>query len=157
MNCEKFKEILITDYIDGELSREQLKTADEHLSACPDCRQFKEDLMKNAVNPFKAIENAAPPAYVWQNIRTAIAENSSAKNHILSGFFKRHMSFPVISAAAAAVILVIGSSLYFSQPFKNIVKASDYSADESYLAYLYEGMENNEAEPAAAEDEDFLS
>lgn len=156
VNCENIKEILITDYVDGELSREQMKAIDEHLSACPNCRQFKEELIQNIVNPFKAIDNATPPEYVWQNIRTAIAENSSVKNNVLLDFFKRHMSLPVISAATAAVILVLGSFLYFNQPSKNIAMAKSYSADESYFAYLYEGMENNETESALAED-DLLS
>jgi len=156
MNCKKFKEILITDCIDGELSREQQKSADEHINACADCRQFKEDIMKNAVSPFKAVEKAAPPEYIWNNIRTAITENSR-KSSALPSFFKRYMSFPRISVAVAAVILALGSFIYFTRPVKHPADPSGYSADENYFAYLYEGLENSDQDHIPAEDDDILS
>jgi hypothetical protein len=158
MNCEKFKEIISTGYVDSELNREQMQDTEEHLGICADCRQFKEELIKNTVNPFKNIQNAIPPEQIWQNISTAIAANNSARNQGLTGFLKRYMHFPGIPAlAAAAVILVLGSSLYFSIPDKKLASPAGYSSDENYLAYLYEGIESTETETTAAEDEYYFS
>ena len=118
MNCEKFREIIITDYIDGELSPEQTKITDEHLITCPDCRKFKEELIKNAVYPFRMIEKIAPPEYVRQNITNIIAERSSVKNRGLTDFLRRYAYFPGIPVAAtAAIILIIGSFLFSGQPW----------------------------------------
>jgi predicted anti-sigma-YlaC factor YlaD len=156
MNCKQIKEILITDYIDNELNGEQLMAIDKHLSACVACRQFKQELLVNTINPFKNAVNIAPPAYIWNNIRTTIAERQSNRS-TLPSFFTRLISFPRVSIAAAVMALMIGSLLYFSSPFKHSTNSNGYSTEENYFSYLYEGFENNDLASSTAEDEDYVS
>jgi len=165
MNCKNIKtmlndmqNILMTDYIDGELGPEQLKIAEEHLGSCSDCRQFKEDLLKNAVIPFYSIEKAVPPAYIWQNISNGIIEKTNNNYLSFFGFLHRYLTFPGISAATAVItVLIISSVLFIRQPSKNASDSAELTASESYFTYIYEGLEVSDAELSIPTEEYFYS
>lgn len=64
----------MTDYLDGEMQGEALKTVETHLAQCSACRQFVEDLKQAVATPFKEAEEKTPSERVWANIRESILQ-----------------------------------------------------------------------------------
>jgi anti-sigma factor RsiW len=78
MKCKEIQELLLTDFLDGELSSARRAAVDQHLEYCIDCRAYAEEVRKTAVMPFTEAEEVAAPAGVWQAISEAINEEERA-------------------------------------------------------------------------------
>jgi anti-sigma factor RsiW len=111
MNCDKIREIIMTDYIDGELGDEARALVDAHIAGCKGCREFLTSVQKTAVTPFKDIKKEAPPERVWHKIRASIEEKQAvnplndiidALRRLLYGHRKQVLAF-----ATAAIIIVM--------------------------------------------------
>ncbi|MFA5119356.1 MAG: anti-sigma factor [Candidatus Omnitrophota bacterium] len=72
MNCERIKEVLITDFMDNECPDALQEEVVAHLKACGDCRRFDELLRQKARQPFGAIKAVNPPEEIWQRIKGSI-------------------------------------------------------------------------------------
>ncbi|MCA9403922.1 MAG: zf-HC2 domain-containing protein [Candidatus Omnitrophica bacterium] len=72
MKCEKVKELVLTDYVDGQLETAEKVRLVEHLKTCASCHEFAQAVEKELVAPFADLERPEVPPVVWQNIRTAI-------------------------------------------------------------------------------------
>lgn len=73
MKCDKIKELILTDYVDGQLEAAEKVRLEEHLKACSACHEFAQTVQKELVTPFADLDRPEVPPAVWQNIRTAIA------------------------------------------------------------------------------------
>jgi len=105
MNCAKIRELLITDYIDGELGKERRAAVAGHLRSCPGCAQFERELKEQAVLPFKSAERKSPPDYVWGRIRTAII--NEPRPAARPAFTRRLKPALALSAVAALILAVV--------------------------------------------------
>ncbi|MCD6451494.1 MAG: zf-HC2 domain-containing protein [Acidobacteria bacterium] len=65
MNCDQF-EVLISGYLDGELSKEDEERLLRHLEVCPKCRNSLEELkrLKEVASKMKLTE---PPKEIWDS------------------------------------------------------------------------------------------
>ena len=61
MNCEKIKELIITDYIDNEMSDEKRIRLNIHFSRCQECKEFFETVKNTVVKPFANAKKIEPP------------------------------------------------------------------------------------------------
>ncbi|MFH0731676.1 MAG: zf-HC2 domain-containing protein [Candidatus Omnitrophota bacterium] len=102
MNCKEIQEIIITDYLDNEISEGLRKEITLHLSACSECKRFEEAMRKTAVEPLKQAEKKNAPKALWYNIKDKI--ESAPK----PAFF--HMPRPAFAAAAILTVLIIAFS-----------------------------------------------
>lgn len=129
MDCGTIRQLL-HDYIDGELSQDEVETVEEHLATCASCREYHVELlaMKEALCSLPRLD---PPAELHSKIMNAISAGAftpqEKKAHVgeksganlLNRLFSRHISISVLSslarrlayAAAAALLLVTFSSL----------------------------------------------
>lgn len=111
MNCKKAEEMILTDYIDGNLKDEALREVEEHLAACQYCR----DLAVRAVSSRRMLKSAArevPPEGLWSKIRAEIISEETKP-----GFFDRifdqaryffgHLRPAVAAAAVAAIVIFV--------------------------------------------------
>lgn len=98
MDCHKIKEILMTDYVDGELTGQMQERIKEHLASCPACKQFEESLLRNAVNPLRGSATIRPPAWLWTRISQGIREKEK----------KRRSWIPFFVPAAVLAGIVAG-------------------------------------------------
>ena len=80
MDCHKIKEILMTDYVDSELTGQMQERIKEHLASCPACKQFEESLLRNAVNPLRGSATIRPPAGVWTRISQGLRERENKRS-----------------------------------------------------------------------------
>jgi len=106
--CENFKELILTDYIDGELDKARHQGLEAHLLDCGDCRSFLQEVKINAAMPFKnALPQPVPPQ-LWDTIRQNIEQEEQAVNP-LAGLFdklKGLVAFPRMVPVFASLILM---------------------------------------------------
>jgi len=107
MNCKKVKELLMTDYVDGELRSDIQQKIKQHLASCSDCRRLEESLQKKAIEPFRNAQKVQAPDIVWEGIKEAIATPQEAPVFII-----RRPAF-----ALAAVAMLIFLTTIFVRPF----------------------------------------
>ncbi len=139
MNCKRIRELVMTDYIDGEASAEVQKEIREHLSICNQCRQFERALQEMAIEPFKKAKEIRPPESVWRSIKESIEEKPSEglfaglKNSlgIIFGIRK-----PVIAAVVIALIIII-AGVFIRLPLNNQQVVSGYLEEQiEFISYL---------------------
>ncbi|MBT6561149.1 MAG: zf-HC2 domain-containing protein [Candidatus Scalindua sp.] len=74
MKCEDVKELILTDYLDGQLEKEQKTQIEQHLTICSDCKEYELLTRTAVVEPFNNLENHNPPKATWNKIRGQIEE-----------------------------------------------------------------------------------
>src|SRR5437870_1467104 len=116
MNCELCQE-LISDLLDGSLSREDQLLLNTHLEQCLSCAEARNDL--NAIVEFcrtQRGEYATSPneRAMWLRIRNAIeAEGAAVAPQRHEAFWERlmgrswHLSFVQMTASVAAIAVVV--------------------------------------------------
>ncbi len=125
MNCEKCQD-LISDFVDGALSREDQLTLNAHLEECLSCADVRNDLQ--SIVGFCQTQRGqyeAPPneRALWLRIRNMIESGAGATSASApaavkqsGGFWKNwagrswELSFPQLVASAAVIVLVVALS-----------------------------------------------
>ena len=116
MDCERIKELLITDYLDGEATEALKKEIDSHLRACDMCKEFKVSLEKSAIEPFENAPSEIPPESLWYNIKSAIEKERAPKTvigiiDILAERLRPRRAILALATAAVIMIMVTVSVL----------------------------------------------
>src|SRR4051812_23957848 len=88
-NCKKFQDLILTDYIDGEIDQKTREMIDSHVRACPQCQRLAEDVKQNLVAPFKSVERENVPDQVWISLKEKIENEKYAPAPAVSGFIDR--------------------------------------------------------------------
>jgi predicted anti-sigma-YlaC factor YlaD len=127
MKCDKVRDILITDYIDGEASQSVCVEIEKHLKACKNCKEFYATVKKEAVLPFAGAEDIAPPEEVWNNIKVRITQERQTFDVIgaLNSFKERFfIPKPALAMVSLLLFIVIGLSgiKYYQVHNYNLVK-----------------------------------
>jgi hypothetical protein len=121
MNCEICQE-LVSDFVDGALSREDAAMLNLHLEECLDCADVRDDL-ETVVGFCREHrgEYDAPPneRALWLRISNTLAATDGVaipagavvarREGFLGGLFSRswQLSFPQLAAAVAAIVLIV--------------------------------------------------
>jgi hypothetical protein len=121
MNCEKCQE-LVSDLLDGSVSREDALLLNTHLEACMDCQDVRNDL-QSIVSFCQANRGSyeAPPneRALWLRIRNVVEAEVGASaasataparsRSAWSKWFDRswELSLPQMAASVAAIVLVV--------------------------------------------------
>ncbi len=74
MKCEHVKELILTDYLDEQLGKEQKAQIEKHLTICKGCKEYELLTRTAAVEPFDNLEKYSPPEATWNKIREHIEE-----------------------------------------------------------------------------------
>ena len=78
--CNKFREVLLTDYWDKEINNELRSRVESHLNACPECRQFAEEIRSHLERPFEHAVREKVPDRVWVAIKEEIENEKDYKD-----------------------------------------------------------------------------
>ena len=149
MQCEKFQELILTDYLDRELAEEQRAALEAHLAQCPRCREFAEKALKVAVEPFEQLERLKPSPQLWANIKEAIkgAPQPDARE-APDDFWERlkqlfYFPRPALVLATAVLVTIMLLAVLPKQIGQNHIAQVDSVAEDEieYLAALMEGTE----------------
>jgi hypothetical protein len=74
MKCEYVKELILTDYLDGQLGKEQKTQIEKHLTICKGCKEYELLTRTAVVEPFNNLKRHNPPEAAWHKIREQIEE-----------------------------------------------------------------------------------
>lgn len=116
MNCKKAKDLILTDYIDGELDQRAKDEIDAHLSACRECFVFAESLKKDVAAPIRHAARQNVPEDLWRLVKSRIEEERHPAKEprpvfefITSLFVVRR---PALGLAGVVVLFLIVSSIF---------------------------------------------
>lgn len=130
MKCQEIQELILSDYLDGELDEEREKILFIHLEGCERCRRFLKDaqMLKNlktlkAMKPSPAVEHK-------------ILEKIEGENIVISQkkYNFRKLLTAGLSIAMVAAIAVI-SSVYFNKGDKEVKKSTESLLEEPIETY----------------------
>jgi predicted anti-sigma-YlaC factor YlaD len=144
MRCEEIRELLITDYADGELDKGRLESIRLHIEGCPQCRSLESRIMSIRTS-LKAERQEVPAAYIWERLKLKIASGEvyrvgflekageSFNAFFLSPRFKLARTAVV---TAAIIIITLGVVLFSRVESPN---GTDFYAPYSYDAAADDG------------------
>lgn len=79
MKCNQIQELILTDYLDGELSPELKTQLDRHIASCRECREFLSLSQKHLKDPFiESEQQFLRQDQVWQKIKSQINEEQTS-------------------------------------------------------------------------------
>ncbi len=135
-NCKKYKDLILTNYIDGEMDTEMKQQVDSHLLVCPNCRRFAEEVNHFLVASFKNAVRKNVPEHLWLLVKENI-EKENRLNEKAGNFIHRLMeslSFPALAPVLGSFVLLIlvGSLIFYNQQMKQ----GKEKEQVEYLVYL---------------------
>jgi predicted anti-sigma-YlaC factor YlaD len=119
--CKKYRDIILTDHMDGELDKSAQARVAQHLAVCPGCRALAEQVKQDMVLPFEQAGREAVPEHVW----TSIKEKIEKESHTYS------FAFPKLAPAlmSVAALVLVGSLMFHDQQ----IKQAKAQAQSEYL------------------------
>ena len=162
MNCKQIKEILITDYLDGELDETEKAGINQHLSHCQHCRQYLKSIMATTIKPFADSLRDVPSPRVWQKLEDRL--DQKAKNGLFFNpleIIHRLLDVPrsIFALSSALALLLIGMVLVQSPHFfKNIEnrQLSSIYLEEGAAYFVSSGSVNGDTINLNTAIEDYL-
>ena len=125
MKCQRIREIILTDYVDGQLNEKQKSLLGRHLTKCQRCEKFSIYAMKNIAGLFTNAERLVPSEIVWRRIKGSIEAEETNKPGVVIGFFDR-----------------LKGALYIPKPATIFVTALTFILVASLVLALYIGNQN---------------
>ncbi len=117
MRCKKIRELILTDYIDGELDSGVSEKIESHLASCEGCRKVKEEA-SGVTASLRGSARLDPPETLWAGIKEAIEEENAAKeNDVFFGIreflaAKKPVLAVMATAFAIAAVVLVKSYVY---------------------------------------------
>ena len=107
--CEQFRDLILTDYIDGELNKNAAGGLESHLLDCSDCRALLKEVKNNAALPFQQVRHQPVPAGLWDTIKQNIEQENRASNPLadLIEKLKGLIVFPRLVPVFASLIMML--------------------------------------------------
>ena len=120
--CKKYRDIILTDHIDGELDKNAQAQVVQHLAVCPGCRALAEQVRQDMVLPFKQAGREAVPEHVWVSIKEKIEKENYTDNPVM-GFIRGladPFALPKLAPAlmSVAALALVGSLVFHDQQIK---------------------------------------
>jgi anti-sigma factor RsiW len=135
--CEQFKDLILTDYIDGQLDKNFSESLEGHLLDCSDCRAFFKEVKNNATLPFQKVLQQPVPAGLWSAIKQNIEQENQAAAP-LSDFIKKLKGlivFPrLVPVFASVVLMFLAGSVTLNTV--QVQRAQDRDQGEYLVALL---------------------
>ena len=108
MDCDKYLKLLALR-LDGDLTREEARELEEHLSACPDCRAAGAQLAALQA-PFDELEDISAPEGFAQSVMERIREASARERKLVElrrRGIRRWMGTAAALAACCALVILV--------------------------------------------------
>jgi predicted anti-sigma-YlaC factor YlaD len=121
MRCERIQELILTDYIDKALNEKIVREIDAHILSCAACREFKRVAEEKVVQPFKAVQSAQVPSYIWERVKQSIYAQPEPKRHY------RILFRPALAFAAVAAMII---AILVARPIAQTRAANEYMAEQ---------------------------
>ena len=131
MKCEKVRDLILTDYLDGRMAEGDKRELELHLATCNRCREFSAAAKRVVAEPFNTAERVSPPESVWHNIRDTIkaGERVIARSPVADFLdkLKSFLVFPKPAFAVATVAVAVLLAVFIARlPAEKQVVLNDY-------------------------------
>lgn len=124
MKCSKVCDLLKSDYLDAELSKDLRREIDKHLERCSACRLLKQELDSQRI-ALRGLKQQEVPVQIWENVQSAILKEQSEKQkNVFSYAWEGLMrflcpprpAFVLITTSAVFIIILFVGKLILNQP-----------------------------------------
>ena len=174
MNCREIRDMILTDYLDGEQWEERSIEVEKHLTACSACRDFATQVKEKTVLPLQQSKPIqVDEEVIWQNIKAEIETEDRPLEGYRPSFFAswaEHLRAfwgrpKVVWSFARVALLLAIMVLQFKVVYDGRMAKQKAAQEEvQYLAYVVEefmfeesnGDETNGAGFGTAIEEYFL-
>ena len=145
--CEKFKDLILTDYIDGETDQAIRAQIDAHILACPQCLHFAEEVKKDLVIPFTQASRETVPDSVWDGIKERIGQEipwSIRVGEFVNGLMGS-LTLPKLAPIFTSLVLLVlvGSTVLHDQQVRQVKEKEQGEYLISVLASADQGAETD--------------
>ncbi|MDD3089320.1 MAG: zf-HC2 domain-containing protein [Candidatus Omnitrophica bacterium] len=127
MKCDKVRDIIITDYMDGRLTGAAALNIENHLAECRECREYHKTMLKKTSELFEGLEPMDPPQEVWEAISGKLykkKERSIGIRDILVSLIPPRRI--VLAAVSAGLVFVLLSGV-------NVWRIYDRGLTQKYM------------------------
>ena len=107
--CDHFRDLILTDYIDGQSDKLTIGSIESHLLSCSDCREYLKEVQNNLAMPFHQALHQPVPIELWDTIKQNIEQKNlvtSPWENIIDGL-KGFFAFPRMVPVFASLILML--------------------------------------------------
>jgi len=107
--CDIFKDLILTDYIDGELDKNNKASIESHLFECDECRAFLKEVKDKAGLPFQKVLRQPVPSELWDAIKQNIEQEIpvTAPLDVFIDKLKGLFVFPRLVPIFASLVLML--------------------------------------------------
>ena len=156
-NCKKIQNLILTDYLDGEMDK---SLVEKHIASCKDCKRFLGIVEKTTVKP---LENAKKLELdqdaIWTKIQGQIREEENESieylpeitifDQIKQVFFSLKSAFVVLGLIVLFYVIFVSNfnnnKFYLVKDTKDIVDSNTMdSYEDLYLAYFQDQSQDYE-------------
>lgn len=136
MQCDKIQEQL-SAYLEDALSPAEKGIIDDHLRACPKCRESLADL-EMTISSIKGLDEIIPPPWLTQKVMTRVmAEAKLKKRSLLQKlFYPLHIKLPM---EAVGIFLIAITALYVFKSMEPELKNVAAPSEETVSEYAPKG------------------
>ena len=147
MNCKRMENLILTDYIDGNLKARALEELGLHLRSCPSCNALAKEL-RAAGKLFRAAGQEAAPKEVWHKILAEIytAPAKSRFPEAILMYVRYYLSHlkPAVVIASAAVLLLFALATIRLMPHKDYLETTIAKNDILAMSYINDEEDGSE-------------
>ncbi|MCX7926957.1 MAG: zf-HC2 domain-containing protein [Candidatus Omnitrophica bacterium] len=156
MRCKKVQHFLLTDYLDGCISKQLAFRIDQHLARCNRCSTFYKNLKKNQQTFRHSLKHFYPEQTVWLGILKNIEESKLVeKTSYFTSlrlwlkrtfdllwtkdnlFYPRYVLLPVL-------IFIVLTIIFIKTPFYRHMLVQNYLKQEVMSLARYDSSPNND-------------
>lgn len=145
MKCKEIQDIILTDYLDNELSAEHQLMIEAHLRQCPDCQIIAQDARNLGSTFLDAKGIKLDEDKIWLKVEARIKEDSATstvytpavvQHSIIERFIRQRRPSFALATLAGLILMVL---LLFIPTRQEIVQIEP-SENIQYLAYVAEEL-----------------
>jgi anti-sigma factor RsiW len=145
MRCKEVHEILLTDYLDGQMDKSAKAAVEDHLSACSQCKSVLQSVREVGPQLFRDAGRLRAPESVWQHVKEAILSEQKERPAFLASMLERlgclfNIFKPRLAVAAILTLFIIAGTVGVLSMGHLQTFGPDKQEQGSYLYSLRESM-----------------
>ncbi len=138
--CKEFRDVILTDYIDGELDKDVKVRLEAHLRVCAHCREFADEVKAQLVVPFKQTQRVSVPEDLWRSIEESIAQENEEMQPAANWIDRlvQSLTLPRLVPVFLSLILFISAGLWILNSHQGSQVAGNDSGE--YVADILDSV-----------------
>lgn len=145
MDCIKCKDLILTDYIDGQMQPKAKAALEAHIAQCADCAALAKEAGQLLSVPFAQAQRQEVPPYLWHRIKTSVERQAYAPAApTVWERLRGAMALPRLAPALATFVLVALVGTVSIKQYN--VQQAKAEGQGQYLAYVLASSDTAESD-----------